>query len=131
MSHRLQDIIERDPDWRQVALAVIASRVSSDQCFSSGEIARELRIYRPDLVFGVSELGVFVRAQHTAHDLPSYDTGFDEAYPISVVRTTDGHGRTPEGVEVVVYGPSTADALHHDFEVDIPPPSGAHPSWGG
>jgi hypothetical protein len=131
MSQQLQDIIERDPDWRQVALAMIAYRVSSDQCFSSGELARELRIYRPELVFGVSELGVFVREQHAAHALSSYDNGFDEVYPVSVVRTTGGHGRTPAGIEVVVYGADRTEAQHHDFEVDIPPPSRPGRAWGG
>lgn len=131
MSQRIKDIIEHDPDWRTVALAFVDYRIGTDQCFSSGEIARELRLYRPDLVFGVGELGEHLRQQHQNQALAAYDDGFDEAYPVNVTRTTTGRGRTPAGVQVVVYGKTPTDAQQHDFEVDIPPPGGNKQIWAG
>ena len=44
MSKRLKDIIENDPSWEAVALALVDYRVGTDQCFSSGEIARDMRV---------------------------------------------------------------------------------------
>jgi hypothetical protein len=131
VSRRIKDIIENDPDWKLVTIALVDYRVGTDQCFSSGEIAREIRLYRPDLVFGVGELGEHVRKQHGAQALASYDDGFDEVYPISVTRATTGRGRTPAGVQVVVYGKTQSDAQQHDFEVDIPPPGGLKQVWAG
>lgn len=131
MSQRIKDIIERDPDWRKVAMAFIDYRIGTDQCFSSGEVARDLRLYRPDLVFSVRELGEHVRQQHQAQAMSSYDDGFDEIYPLSEQRTTTGKGRTPAGLSVVVYGKTQAEAQQHDFEVDIPPPGGLKQVWTG
>ncbi|MEL6344657.1 MAG: hypothetical protein AAFV53_16190 [Myxococcota bacterium] len=127
----LKHIIENDPDWKKVAMAFVNYRIGTDQCFSSGEIARELRVYRPDLVFGVGELGEHLRAQHQAKTMASYDDGFDEIYPIKVQRQTTGKGRTPAGIQVVVYAKDPADAQNHDFEVDIPPPGGSKKFWAG
>lgn len=131
MSHPLQDIIEQAPDWKSVGLALVHYRIETDQCFSSGEIARDLRLFRPDLVFGVGELGAFLRNQHQNKLLLSYDDGFGDFYPVKVMRTTQGHGRTPAGVSVVIYGRDQAHAQQHDFEVDIPPPGGHRQAWLG
>ena len=131
MSQRIQDIIENDPDWKKVAMAFIDYRVGTDQCFSSGEIARDIRLYRPELIFGVRELGEYVRSQHQSGAFASYDDGFDEIYPISVQRTTTGVGRTPSGLSVIVYAKTNAEANQHSFEVDIPPPGGAKATWTG
>ena len=131
MSQRIKDIIENDPDWRKVAIALIDYRIGTDQCFSSGEVAREMRLYRPDLVFGVGELGEHIRQSHSGQALASYDDGFDEVYPVTVTRSTTGKGRTPAGVSVVVYAKTPAEAQQHDFEVDIPPPGGLKQVWTG
>jgi hypothetical protein len=131
MSQRIQDTIENDPDWKKVAMAFIDYRVGTDQCFSSGEIARDIRLYRPDLVFGVRELGEYVRCEHQAGKFASYDDGFDEVYPVSAQRTTTGSGRTPSGLSVVVYAKTQAEASQHSFEVDIPPPAGLKQAWTG
>ncbi len=131
MSSRLKDVIENDPDWENVAMAFIDYRVGTDQPFSSGEIARDLRLHRPDLVFGVREVGEFVRQRHADGDLSSYDDGFDEIYPIAVQRKTSGKGRTPAGVQVVVYAKTQSEGASHDFEVDIPRPGGNKKAWSG
>lgn len=131
MSQRIKDIIENDPDWKKVAVALIDYRVGTDQCFSSGEIARDMRLYRPGLVFGVQELGEHIRQTHSAQGLASYDDGFDEVYPVTVNRKTTGKGRTPAGVQVVVYGKTNTEAQQHSFEVDIPPPGGLKKVWAG
>jgi len=131
MSNRIKDTIDNDPDWKKVAMAFVDYRVGTDQCFSSGEIARDIRLYRPDLVFGVRELGEYVRSEHQNDSFASYDDGFDEIYPVSVQRTTTGTGRTPSGLSVVVYAKTQAEASQHDFEVDIPPPGGLKTVWTG
>ena len=130
-SQRIKDIIENDSDWKKVALAFIDYRIGTDQCFSSGEIARDMRLYRPDLVFGVRELGEYVRQEHGNNSFASYDDGFDEVYPVTVQRTTSGSGRTPSGLNVVVYGKTQTDCNGHTFEVDIPPPGGLKKAWTG
>ena len=38
---------------------------------------RDLRLFRPDLVFGVGELGAFLRNQHQNKLLLSYDDGLE------------------------------------------------------
>ncbi len=131
MSQRIKDTIENDPDWKKVAMALVDYRIGTDQCFSSGEIARDMRLYRPELVFGVRELGEYVRDQHSSSAFASYDDGFDEVYPATVQRTTTGTGRTPSGLNVVVYGKTQSEASQHDFEVDIPPPNGLKKAWTG
>jgi hypothetical protein len=131
MSRRIKDTIENDVDWKNVAMALVDYHIGTDQCFSSGEIARDMRLYRPELVFAVRELGEYVREQHGNSAFASYDDGFDEVYPVTAQRTTTGSGRTPSGLRVVVYGKTQTDANQHSFEVDIPPPNGLKKAWTG
>ena len=123
-SNKPKNNIENSRDWRTVATAFVHYHIVTEDCFSSGEIARDIRLYRPELVFSVGELGAHIRQLHTQHRMPDYDDGFSQDYPVTTTRTTTGLGRTPAGKEVVVYGPSQSTALQHDFEVDIPPPGG-------
>ena len=131
MSQRIKDTIENDPNWKKVAGAFADYRIGTDQCFSSGEIARDMRLYRPGLVFGVRELGEYIRQEHGNKSLASYDDGFDEIYPVTVQRTTTGSGRTPSGLNVIVYAKNQTDGNQHSFEVDIPPPGGLKKAWTG
>jgi len=102
--------------WREVVTDTTEYLVNAGLCFSSGEIARWLRIFRPSEVFAVRSLGEHVR------DL--FYSGLFGTYTM-VPRTTQGLGRTPAGVEVFVYAPDDSTGYNHEFEVDIPKPGGA------
>ena len=108
--------------WQDAVCALIDSHVASGTCFSSGELARTLRLARPDYRFAVTELGEFVK------DL-FHQGAIEYAGPmgrmiaaVQVPRRTQGHSRTPAGTEVFVYAPSEAIGARHDFEVEIPRP---------
>lgn len=114
-------------DWRATCNALIEHLVEEGECFSSGELARWMRIYRPDLKFSVPNLGGYVRDLYYACTLPQYaddGEGNGPCNPTQVPRTTEGLGRTPAGVEVFVYAPNGDAGYAHNFEVDIPQPGG-------
>lgn len=122
-------------DWREAVRFDIDLRVSERQCFSSGEIATDLRVYRPDLAFAVGGLGEYVRDLYVSNEFPSYTDDVGNAdYPLQVARITTGaarkftgehvQGRTPAGQVVFVYGREHQECLDHEFEVYIPKPPG-------
>jgi hypothetical protein len=102
--------------WRDLVTDLTAYLVQGGLCFSSGEIARWLRINRPAEVFAVGSVGEHVRDLFYGGAFGTYTM---------VPRTTQGLGRTPAGVEVFVYAPDDQDGWGHEFEVDIPRPGGA------
>jgi hypothetical protein len=112
-------------DWRGSADAVIRVLVDGNRCFSSGEIARCLRICEPSLRFSVPGLGEHVRDAFYAGSLPLYNDG--QGGTLAAMqhgRTTVGlfPSRTPAGQLVFVYGPEQAACDVHEFEVYIPQP---------
>lgn len=115
-------------DWRSVATAVVTGRIAAGRCFSSGEVAAELRTTYPDLRFSVTRLGEHVRDMfYTPGTLPDYDDDGDGNGPCAPVMTPRYAvglypDRTPAGTMVFVYGPSIAAAEAHDFEVFVPRP---------
>jgi hypothetical protein len=118
-------------NWREVANDLIDHLVANGECFSSGEIARWLRIHRDDLWFSVPNLGEHVRDLFYASGMASYpDDGFgNPVYPCQVPRTTQGLGRTPSGLQVFVYAVDQTAGFAHNFEVDIPKPGDAATSY--
>lgn len=114
-------------DWREYVNDLVDHLVSNMMCFSSGEIARWLRMFKPDLRFSVLSIGEHLRDLFYANGLgmfPDDGEGNGAVTPAQVPRITTGLGRTPAGVEVFVYAPSEDLGLAHPFEVDIPKPGG-------
>lgn len=112
-----RDAIKNSQTWRDAVADLIDFYTANDKCFSSGEIAAEIRIHRTDLQFSVLNLGEYVR------DL--YYNGaiaYQNAPAYQIARTTQGLGRTPAGKHVFVYGPDPVAVATHPFEVDIPQP---------
>jgi len=122
--------IAQSADWRSATLDLITFLIGRGDCFSSGEIATALRVHRTDLRFSVPNLGEYVRDLFYGGSMPQYkeDDGTGQLDSVSVSmspRTTQGlyPDRTPEGVQVFVYGPSQGACDSHEFEVFIPNPS--------
>ena len=101
--------------WQDQALVIIEARVNGGVCFSSGEVARVLRLSNPSLRFSVLRLGEFIRDLYQCNNLPTYSLS-GGLYPVQVSRYTEN------GTEVFVYGPTEDDCESHSFEVDIPKP---------
>lgn len=114
-------------DWHPAANALVDHLIAEGECFSSGEVARWMRIHRPDLRFSVPTLGEHVRDLYYAGSMPQYpDDGYGVPMPpTQVPRTTQGLCRTPAGIQVFVYCPEAQKGFAHNFEVDIPTPGGA------
>lgn len=128
----IAQVIKTSTDWRTATADLIAHYMENGDCFSSGEIAKEIRTHRPDLKFSVLTMGEYVRDQFYTDAMGQYNDGAGNlVYPVMVPRTTQGTGRTPAGKEVFVYGPDSASCLLHDFEVDIPAPPGVATNQGG
>lgn len=107
-------------DWKTCAIDLIRWLVANGRCFSSGEVAHYIRVYRPDVQFSVTALGDQVRDWYYGQELPPYDGGM---YPAMVPRRTIGLYRTPAGINVFVYAPSEPEGKAHDFEVEVPLPA--------
>ena len=124
---KIKALITGQTDWRAAAEATIEYLIAEGQCFSSGEVARWLRICEPSLMFSVPSLGVYIRDLFDNQNMPQYpDDGWGQpVYPSQVPRTTQGFTRTPAGIEVMVYCPDQQEGFAHGFEVDIPKPGGA------
>lgn len=117
-----KDAIANSPNWRDAVADLISYYTANNLCFSSGEIARELRVHRTDLMFSVLNLGEHTRDLYYNGQINYEDDDGDQLPAIQVPRTTTGTGRTPAGRTVFVYGADPVDAQNHDFEVDIPNP---------
>lgn len=122
-----KDAIKNSANWRDAVVDIIDYYTANNLCFSSGEIAAELRTHRTDLMFSVLNLGEYTRDLYYNGQVNYEDDDGDLIPAIQVPRTTVGKGRTPAGRTVFVYGPDPVDAQNHDFEVDIPNP-GKKPS---
>jgi hypothetical protein len=121
MAQNISDALTNAQDWRTAANDLCDWYIQHNRCFSSGEIAREIRLNRPDLAFSVRTLGEHMRDLFYSGGMRSYEDGYgDTSAPSQVPRTTQGTGRTPAGVEVFVYCPEPAEGFAHGFEVDIP-----------
>lgn len=137
----IETILKSAFDWREAVRLDINFRIENNECFSSGELATDLRTFRSDLAFAVGGLGEYVRDLCAQGEFPSYtdDQGLP-SYPLQVARITTGvaktiggqfvTGRTPAGQVVFVYGPEQAVCDAHEFEVYIPMPPGVadHPN---
>ena len=111
-----------DGNWRRSATNVVNEMVQDGKCFSSGEVARCLRIVDPSLAFRVTSVGAYIREAFYNGQLPPYDTDEGQQFPLQAARHTEGRfpDRTPEGQLVFVYGPTQEACDEHDFEVCIP-----------
>lgn len=123
----IQTATSSTPDWRDAADALMAALIANMECFSSGEIARHLRLNCSDLRFSVPGLGSFIRDQFYSGALPQYPDDGMGGGPVDVSqmpRTTQGlyPNRTAAGVEVFVYCPDQAMGDVHEFEVYVPKP---------
>lgn len=112
------------PPWLAATDKLIELFVSTRDCFSSGEIAAQLRTFKPDLRFSVtSNIGEHVRERFYADSMPLYTNADGSVTPVEQAsRTTQGFTRTPPGTQVFVYGPDYATIQAHEFEVEIPQP---------
>jgi len=117
-----KEAVKDSGNWRDAVVDIIGYYTANNMCFSSGEIAAELRTHRTDLRFSVLNLGEYVRDLFYNSAIKYVDDDGDEQQAVQASRTTSGVGRTPAGRLVFVYGPEAADANAHDFEVDIPNP---------
>jgi hypothetical protein len=117
-----KEAIKGSGNWRDATVDLITYYTNESVCFSSGEIAAELRTHRTDLMFSVLNLGEYTRDLYYNGQINYTDDDGDDLAALQVARTTTGTGRTPAGRTVFVYGPDPAEAQSHDFEVDIPDP---------
>lgn len=111
-----------DRTWQDAVCTLIDHHCQDRGCFSSGELARALRLERPDFRFAVTELGEFVKDLFHQGAIEYRDRHGRVTAAVQVPRRTDGHSRTPVGTEVFVYAPTPALGSAHDFEVEIPRP---------
>jgi hypothetical protein len=109
--------------WQDAVCALIDHFCATERCFSSGEIARILRIERGDFRFAATELGEFVKDLFHQGAVEYRDAHARVTIAVQVPRRTGGRSRTPAGTEVFVYAPSPALGRDHDFEVEIPRPN--------
>lgn len=116
--------------WRDAVCFVIDYKTSNNEPFSSGEITKEIRENRPDLCFSHWDVGQYIRdlyyqgsIQYLENDYENPDYAYEDPVAVQIPRRTMGRFRTPEGVEVFVYGPNYEAAEQHDFEVQIPKPT--------
>lgn len=134
MFESTQEAIDGADDWRHAVTNLIDYYTRGDFCFSSGEISAEIRHIRQDLNFSALWVGEYVRdlfyagsIQYVVPGNTGDDSGEQRVKAFQVTRITEGKfpHRTPEGVEVFVYGSHPDRCEQHDFEVEIPkPPEG-------
>jgi len=109
--------------WQDALCALVDHFTTHDRCFSSGELAAELRLQRPDFRFAVTEIGEFVKDLFHSGAIEWRDRQGRVTPALQIPRRTAGISRTPAGTEVFVYGPTPIQGLAHAFEVDIPRPA--------
>lgn len=109
--------------WQDAVCALVDHFTTHDQCFSSGELATELRLQRPDFRFAVAEVGEFVKDLFHSGAIEWRDRHGRVTPAIQLPRRTTGITRTPVDTEVFVYAPTPIQGLAHAFEVDIPRPA--------
>lgn len=132
MFESTQEAIDGADDWRHAVTNLIDYYTRNDYCFSSGEIAAEIRNVNPDINFSVLWVGEYVRDLFHSGSilyLVEGNTGGDgdgetRVPAFMVPRTTEGKypHRTPAGIQVFVYGPHPSMCEKHEFEVEIPTP---------
>jgi hypothetical protein len=108
--------------WQDAVCTLIDHHCQTGACFSSGELARALRIERADFRFAVTELGEFVKDLFHQGAIEYRDRHGRVTLAVQVPRRTDGESRTPAGTDVFVYAPTPVLGSAHDFEVEIPRP---------
>jgi len=117
----IQGAISNSKTWQRAVRDAIQYYTDEDMCFSSGEVAHDLRTHRPDLRFSVPVLGKYIRDMHGTGKMSVYFMADGSVeYPLRLSRSTQGKGRTMSGAEVYVYCPDVQAGSDHDFEVDIP-----------
>lgn len=110
-------------DWRANVDALLHLFADGGRCYSSGELARILRICNPDLRFSVPGIGGYIRDAWVQDELPEYDDGTGVGMsPLQIARTTIGifPNRTPAGQPVFVYGSDQGACMAAEYEVYIP-----------
>lgn len=115
--------ISNERSWQDAVCTLIDHYTQNDICFSSGELARALRLTRADFRFAVTELGEFVKDLFHQGAVEYRDRHGRVTAAVQVPRRTDGRSRTPAGTEVFVYAPTPVLGTAHDFEVEIPHPN--------
>jgi hypothetical protein len=123
MTFTLQPNLAAERTWQDAVCTLIDHCCETDACFSSGELARILRIERSDFRFAVTELGEFVKDLFHEGAIVYRDVHGWATAAVQVPRRTAGRSRTPAGTEVFVYAPSPELGLAHAFEVEIPRPA--------
>jgi hypothetical protein len=121
-SEQLPDL-SNERTWQDAVCTILDHFCMNDRCFSSGELARILRIERADLRFAVTELGEFVKDLFHQGAIEYRDRHGRVTSAVQVPRRTAGHSRTPAGTEVFIYAPNPALGNSHRFEVQIPRPN--------
>ena len=109
--------LDNQRTWQDAVCTLIDDHVNDGTCFSSGELARAIRLARPDFRFAVTELGEFVKDLFHQGAID-----YSGVSAVQVPRRTTGRSRTPAGTEVFVYAPNPQVGGGHDFEVEIPRP---------
>lgn len=106
--------------WRDAVCFLVDEKTNNNKCFSSGEISKEIREKRQDIVFSVYDVGQYLRDLYYSDCIT-----YNNVQACQVPRMTVGAGRTPADVEVFVYSATSEDGFDYDFEVDIPLPDKA------
>ena len=103
-------------NWRHATKLLIQHYTRHNQCFTAGEIARAIRIARPDLRFECRRLFAFVGKSVIEY----VDSDGLRESAVEVDSATTGSTRSGSGSAFVVYAPSADMGLRHDGEVEIP-----------
>jgi hypothetical protein len=115
--------LSHERTWQDAVCTLIDHDCRTDTCFSSGELARTLRLERPDFRFAVTELGEFVKDLFHQGAIEYRDHHGRVTPAVQVPRRTAGLSRTPVDTEVFVYAPTPMLGTVHAFEVEIPRPN--------
>lgn len=117
-----KDIIASASTWREAAFKLIEALTNANESYSSGEIARHLRLHS-GYKFSALSVGAFIQQQFLDDMLPLYNDGdHSNSAPVQYSRICEGRfpDRTPAGQLVFVYGLDLDACDEHDFEVCIP-----------
>ena len=93
-SEQLPDL-STERTWQDAVCTILDQFCMNDRCFSSGELARILRIERADLRFAVTELGEFVKDLFHQGAIEYRDRHGRVTTAAQVPRRTAGQSRTP------------------------------------
>lgn len=123
LTQQITQSLSNSHSWRQAVIDTVDVLARNGICFSSGEIARHIRLERSDIQFSFYQVGLMLKDLFDDGDTMSF---FDGKVPaVRALRSTSG------GYDAYVYGPNMHFCESHKFEVEIPDESSKPVATGG